>query len=188
MRGLAKATLDHAASRVAWRWGASTRQDEPKHCQPDGQQGLCFEEGAHHLPQVNIPRRSFHNPSHRQSLPGACRAWEKANTLGKARAKQAGQAMPGRAALLQMRGDWDWNSKWYGAPTWIELSGMCWHCKAKPGEWRTMSADDRTSNSISNAEWLHKLKARNKPVSALFSLPGVSNANQIGCMLLMRVV
>ena len=87
-----------------------------------------------------------------------------------------GQAMPGRAALVQVRGDWDWNSKWYGAPTWNELSGMRWLCKAKPGEWRTMSADDRTSNSMSNAEWLHKLEARNKPVSALFSLRGVSNA------------
>ena len=37
------------------------------------------------------------------------------SSLDKARAKHAGQCMPGKAALVQMRGDWDWKCTWYGA-------------------------------------------------------------------------
>ena len=64
-------------------------------------------------------------------------------SLDKARAQKAGVRMPAVAALVEMRGDWDWNSKWYGAPTYNELTGMCWLCKAKPAEWRAMTSEER---------------------------------------------
>ena len=98
-------------------------------------------------------------------------------SLDKARAKLAGQDMPSHAALVQMRGDWDWNCKWFGAPNFSENSGMCWLCKAKPEEWRAMSSKDRESKSLSQAEWLQALESRGKPVSPLFALPGITNAS-----------
>ena len=47
-------------------------------------------------------------------------------SLDKARIQLAGKQMPGKAALLVMRSDWDWNSKWYGAPAPNQKSGCCW--------------------------------------------------------------
>ena len=47
------------------------------------------------------------------------------NSLDKARIQLAGKQMPGKAALLVMRSDWDWNSKWYGAPAPNQKSGCC---------------------------------------------------------------
>ena len=81
------------------------------------------------------------------------------------------------AALVEMRGDWDWNSKWYGAPTYNELTGMRWLCKAKPAEWRAMTSEERKSKSLQKAEWVEALKHRKKAVSPLFALPGISNAS-----------
>lgn len=68
----------------------------------------------------------------------ACR--HDGGSLDKARQALAGRPMAARAALVQLRGDWDWNCKWFGTPQWNEGSGMCWLCKAKPEEWRGMSA------------------------------------------------
>ena len=72
--------------------------------------------------------------------PGCRHDW---GSLDKARQALAGRPMAARAALVQLRGDWDWNCKWFGTPQWNEASGMCWLCKAKPEEWRGMSAEDR---------------------------------------------
>ena len=97
------------------------------------------------------------------------------SSLDKPRAKHAGQFMPGKAALVQMRGDWDWNCKWYGASAWNELQGMCWLCKAKPEEWPSMSFEDRQSQNMAHADLVKKLEIKRKSVSPLFSLPGVTN-------------
>ena len=95
----------------------------------------------------------------------------------KVRARKAGLSMPGKAALVQMRGDWDWNCKWYGAPQHNKLKGMCWLCKAKPDTWRKLStcADSRATESLNKAEYLDLLKARDKDMNPLFTLPNVSN-------------
>ena len=96
-------------------------------------------------------------------------------SLDKARQNMAGRPMPARAALMQLRGDWDWNCKYFGAPQWNELAGMCWLCKAKPENWRGMSAEDRKDQSLSKAEYEESLRARKKHISPLFGLPGVCN-------------
>ena len=96
-------------------------------------------------------------------------------SLDKARQALAGRPMAARAALVQLRGDWDWNCKWFGTPQWNEGSGMCWLCKAKPEEWRGMSAEDRTGRSLNKAEFCESLRARKKHVSPLLGLPGVCN-------------
>ena len=83
-------------------------------------------------------------------------------SLDKARQNMAGRPMPARAALMQLRGDWDWNCKYFGAPQWNELAGMCWLCKAKPENWRGMSAEDRKDQSLSKAEYEESLRARKK--------------------------
>ena len=89
-----------------------------------------------------------------------------------------GLKMPGMAALVQMRGDWDWNCKWFQAPTWNELAGMCWLCKAKPCTWRHMSKardGSRSAESLSKADYLESLASRGKNPNPLFTLPNVSN-------------
>ena len=43
-----------------------------------------------------------------------------------------GSNMPGKAVLLQIRSDWDWNQKVFGAPQWNELKSCCWLCAANP--------------------------------------------------------
>ena len=95
----------------------------------------------------------------------------------KVRARKAGLSMPGKAALVQMRGDWDWNCKWYGSPQHNELKGMCWLCKATPTTWRklTTCSDSRARDGLNKAEYLDLLKARDKDMNPLFSLPNVSN-------------
>ncbi|CAE7730017.1 unnamed protein product [Symbiodinium sp. CCMP2592] len=96
-------------------------------------------------------------------------------SLDKARQSMAGLPMAARGGLVQLRGDWDWNCKYFGAPQWNELKGMCWLCKAKPENWRGMYAEDRQNQSLSKAEFEESLRDRNKHVSPLFGLPGVCN-------------
>ena len=91
---------------------------------------------------------------------------EKANLAGKSLQK---------ACLVQMRGDWDWNVKAFGATTFNTKLGMCWKCSCKPGEWHTMTQEDRSTHSLGKADWLANLAAREKPAMHLFNLPGVSN-------------
>ena len=80
-----------------------------------------------------------------------------------------------KACLVQMRGDWDWNVKAFGATTFNTKLGMCWKCSCKPGEWHTMTQEDRSTHSLGKADWLANLAAREKPAMHLFNLPGVSN-------------
>ena len=49
---------------------------------------------------------------------------------------RAGAALPGKATLIQIRSDWDWNCKYFGAGTWNEKKGNCWLCQATPDNWR----------------------------------------------------
>ena len=90
----------------------------------------------------------------------------------------AGHAMPGKAALVQIRSDWDWNCKYFHAPQWNEKKGMCWLCRAKPENWREMTtcpAWERQEQSLDKAEYLHLLAERDKEANPLFTLPSVSN-------------
>ena len=96
-------------------------------------------------------------------------------SMDKARQNAAGRPMAARAGLVQLRGDWDWNCKYFGVPQWNELAGTCWLCKAKPENWRGMSAKDRKNQSLSKAEFEESLRARKKHVSPLFGAPGVCN-------------
>ena len=96
-------------------------------------------------------------------------------SLDKARIQLAGKPMPGKAALLVMRSDWDWNSKWYGAPAPNQKSGCCWLCKAKPDNWKAMTQADRLSAVFEKPdEWLQSLEERGKALNPLLELPGVS--------------
>ena len=85
-------------------------------------------------------------------------------SLDKARAQKTGMRMNGCAVLVEMRGD----SKWYGAPTYNELTGICWLRKAKPAEWQAMTSEERKSKSLQKAEWVEALKHRKKAVSPLY--------------------
>ena len=76
-------------------------------------------------------------------------------SLDKARAEKAGMRMPASAALVEMRGDWDWNSKWYAAPTYTELTGVCWLCKAKPAEARACRRQNGWRHSSTERKQCH---------------------------------
>lgn len=103
----------------------------------------------------------------------ACRRHD-GKSLEKANLHMAGKSLQ-KACLVQMRGDWDWNVKAFGAPTFNTKLGMCWKCSCKPGEWHTMTQEDRSTHSLGKADWLANLAAREKPAMHLFNLPGVSN-------------
>ena len=103
----------------------------------------------------------------------ACRRHD-GKSLEKARLKMAGKSLQ-KACLVQMRGDWDWNVKVFGAPTFNTKLGMCWMCNCKPGDWHAMSQEDRRRYCLGKADWLANLAAREKPAMQLFNLKGVSN-------------
>ena len=77
---------------------------------------------------------------------------------------------------MEMRGDWDWYSKLYGAPTWNTNHGCCWLCSAKPGEWKALTTKERKKKSLSFEGWLQSLEDRQKHVAPLFRPPGITNA------------
>jgi hypothetical protein len=87
----------------------------------------------------------------------------------------AGEAMPAKATLIEVRSDWDWNMKWYGAPATNQTSGCCWLCAAKPGTWKALSKQERKDMSLTKAEWFENLASRNKTPNPIFHLPGVTN-------------
>ena len=87
-----------------------------------------------------------------------------------------GSTMPGKAVLLQIRSDWDWNQKVFGAPQWNELKGCCWLCAAKPDNWKALSQNmARHDQSLDKAAFLELLRERGKEMNPLFQLPNVSN-------------
>jgi len=87
-----------------------------------------------------------------------------------------GSNMPGKAVLLQIRSDWDWNQKVFGAPQWNELKSCCWLCAAKPDNWKALSQNmARLDQSLDKAAYLELLRERGKEMNPLFQLPNVSN-------------
>ena len=70
----------------------------------------------------------------------------------KQRKAVAGEAMPAKATLIEVRSDWDRNMKWHGAPATNQTSGCCWLCAAKPGTWKALSKQERKDMSLTKAE------------------------------------
>ena len=102
-------------------------------------------------------------------------AWLKSD---KNRKTNSGRVMPGKAAIIQIRSDWDWNCKYFHTGQWNEKKGMCWLCKATPDNWRAMSlctARERKEQSLDKAAFLALLAERGKEANPLFTLPSVSN-------------
>lgn len=96
----------------------------------------------------------------------------------KNRATTSGASMPGKAAIVQIRSDWDWNCKYFHAAQWNEKVGMCWLCQATPDTWRELSlcsAWKRQEKSLDKAKYVAFLHDRDKEVNPLFMLPNVSN-------------
>ena len=83
--------------------------------------------------------------------------------------------MPAKAALIEMRSDWDWNVKWYGAATHNTKVSCCWLCSAKPDTWKALSDQERKDMSLTKAAWFETLAQRGKKTNPLFDLPGVTN-------------
>lgn len=89
---------------------------------------------------------------------------------------RAGAALPGKATLIQIRSDWDWNCKYFGAGTWNEKKGNCWLCQATPDNWREMSQSmARLEKTMDKDAYLTFLMDRGKSINPLFQLPNVSN-------------
>jgi len=82
-----------------------------------------------------------------------------------------GSNMPGKAVLLQIRSDWDWNQKVFGAPQWNELKSCCWLCAAKPDNWKALSQNmARLDQSLDKAAYLELLRERGKELARLDAL------------------
>ena len=95
--------------------------------------------------------------------------------MDKRRKENAGKLMPAKAALLELRGDWDWYGKWYGASQWNTKAGCCWLCSAKPVDWKAMTQEDRRRQSLDKATWLKTVEDRGRQIAPLFNLPGITN-------------
>ena len=95
-------------------------------------------------------------------------------SLDKARKELAGVKMPAKATLIELRSDWDWNSKYYAAPYPNQKLGMCWMCTAKPDTWKAMCKQDREKAAWTEESWQANVLAREKTINPLFHLPGIS--------------
>ena len=95
-------------------------------------------------------------------------------SLDKARKKLAGVKMPAKATLIEMRSDWDWNSKYYSCPYPNQKIGMCWMCTAKPDTWKAMSKKEREERAWTEESWQENVLARERTINPLFHLPGIS--------------
>ena len=80
-----------------------------------------------------------------------------------------------KAVVVMMRGDWDWNVKWYGCPMHNVKVGMCWLCSCKPTEWRCQTLDQRKSQSLDKAQFLASLELRKKAIAPLFHVNPITN-------------
>ena len=82
--------------------------------------------------------------------------------------------MPAKATLIEMRSDWDWNSKYYSCPSPNQKIGMCWMCTAKPDAWKAMSKKEREEAAWTEESWQENVLARERTINPLFHLPGIS--------------
>lgn len=89
----------------------------------------------------------------------------------------AGQPMPCRGILAELRADWAWYKATMDLPQHNEVAGCCWLCTCKPDEIRTtdLSAPWRQRPRLSHEAFLQRLFAAGRTPSPLFSLPGVTN-------------
>lgn len=90
---------------------------------------------------------------------------------------KAGQNMPGKCALVHIRGDWDFFCKWLGVPQFNVLEGMRWRCSCRPNQWKEWGRGDRMEKSLSKAQFLESVRSRGKVQAAIFRLPGFTNHN-----------
>ena len=83
----------------------------------------------------------------------------------------AKQAMPARAILAEVRGDWDFYECVLKFPAWNRVSGMCWMCNASNENYKTESFEP---TAFTAREFLSRNASIGKQTSELFSLPGVT--------------
>lgn len=96
----------------------------------------------------------------------------------KARKAKARAALPCRAGLLEIRGDWAWYKEMFNFPSWSSHT-ICWQCRATQRNGAFPYHDFSTraswrSSRYYKGEFFAAVRAQNLPVCCLFSLPGVS--------------
>ena len=81
-----------------------------------------------------------------------------------------------QAVLVEIRADWVFFNKLLKFPAWNTKDGLCWLCKCTNADMRTLdtaSARWRFQRLLPG-QFLAWCRKQNRPVSELFSLPGVS--------------
>ena len=89
----------------------------------------------------------------------------------KQRRKLAKQAMPARAILTEIRGDWDFYETVFKFPAYNRVSGMCWLCNATNRNYKTENFEP---TALSARDFLARNASIGKQPNEIFSLPGVT--------------
>jgi len=93
----------------------------------------------------------------------------------KLRQKRSGQSLGCSGFLSELRGDWAMLKDIFAFPGWNEKSGCCFKCNTTPNTLRdfgSTAAWKRPENRISHWQLLHRILAKGRSISSLFSCPG----------------
>ena len=87
----------------------------------------------------------------------------------------AGQPLGCRAALLEVRADWQFLKICFGFPAWNEKAGCCWLCEATPGAPIRHTGPDALwrKQRLEGLQALLRMRDRGQEVSPLFGAPGL---------------
>ena len=95
--------------------------------------------------------------------------------VDKQAAALAGQPLGCRAALLEVRADWQFLKICFGFPAWNEKAGCCWLCEATPGASIRQTGPDALwrRQRLDGLQALLRMRDRGQEVSPLFGAPGL---------------
>ena len=92
------------------------------------------------------------------------------------RAKLAGKPLGLRAAVAEIRGDWQYYKEAFCFAGWSELAGCCYRCAAGPQDIRDCGLEAswrRPENRLTHWELLRRIRANGLTISPLFACPWV---------------
>ena len=91
---------------------------------------------------------------------------------------EASSTLPFNATLVEVRGDWEFYSKVLHFPYHSELDGICWLCNCRRRDISQVDADApwrKPENRFDTERFINSQLSRGKGITALFSIPGVTN-------------
>ena len=95
------------------------------------------------------------------------------------RSKKAGAALGVAAALVEVRGDWQFFKECFAFPGWKELAGCCWRCRCTPSQIRDVGLDApwrKPEQRMSHWDLMRHIQENGRTPSPIFSAPWVRSS------------